>query len=130
LQRLPGFDDPPTPPIIITVRAIQMSNSDRITGREAAAIVGLNWPGQFNSARTRLERVRRRDTDRVEPYPRDFSLLAQQAQITNAHAERTWRRDQILVVPEWGGVSILGGDWSYSRAACERWRNEIGGSNA
>lgn len=107
-----------------------MSNTDRITGREAAAIVGLNWPGQFNSARVRLERVRRRDTEMVEPYPRDFSLLTQQAGITSAEAERIWRREQILVVPEWGGVSILGGDWSYSRAACERWRMAINGITA
>ncbi len=98
---------------------------DRCTGREAARIVGYPWPGPFNRARRALERirVRRSDTTVIEPYPSPdfFQALAGQWGCSPTEAEQRWRRSQILVVPEWGGVCMPGTDWTYSRSASERW---------
>lgn len=86
-------------------------------------MLSLTWPGRFNHTRTRLECVRDRETQEIKPYPRaeHFAILAAERRCSADEAERQWRRDHILVVPEWGGVSVMGGDWSYSRAAIERW---------
>lgn len=100
-----------------------MFNTDRIPGRVAADILGLKWPGRFSHTRLRLERYRDKETHEVRPYPPQdvFDVLAAGWRCSSAEAEKRWRRDQVLVVPEWGGVSVKGGDWSFSHEAVVRW---------
>ena len=102
-------------------------NPDRIPGRQAADILALRWPGAFNATRQRLEMVRDRHTGENRSYPSrsHFDLLASERRCSASDAERDWRRQQILVVPEWGGVSLAGGDWSYSREQCEAWLRSL-----
>ena len=86
-------------------------SADRLTPSRAAAVVGLPYPGTFNRVRRRLQKIYDRKTGSLNPFP---------AGLTRA-AERTHAREHILVVPEWGGVSWFGSDWTYSRQACESW---------
>lgn len=91
-------DDPPMQP-------------DRISARDAASVLDLGYPGRFNRIRRRLQRVWNRDDGTHRPYPDDLST----------DAERAFNRDHVLVVPEWGGVSYYGSDWSYSAQRCAEW---------
>lgn len=63
-----------------------------ITGEEAAAILGLGYPGAFNNARRRLQRTH----------------IVKGTQAT------------ILVVDAWGGVKWPGSEWKYDLAKCRR----------
>ena len=85
--------------------------TDRLTPPEAAAVLRLPYPGGFNRVRRRLQKIYDRATSGLEPGPRG---------LTRAQ-ERAFAREHILVVPEWGGVSWFGSDWTYSRQACEAW---------
>lgn len=82
------------------------SGSDECKAKEAAPLVGMQLR-TFNRQRARLERWCDANGD-WQPVPRG--------------ATRAWRRDRIIYVREWGGASQYGSDWSYSRAACARWR--------
>ncbi len=82
--------------------------SDRIDGRSAAELLDLPYPGTFNRVRRRLQRVYDPDTGELQPYPCGLT----QAQ------ERAFDRNHVLVVLDWGGVSLYGGDWTYSHSAC------------
>jgi len=87
------------------------SEADWLTPPQAAATVGLPYPGTFNRVRRRLQKIYDRETETLKPFP---------SGLTRAE-ERDIAREHILVVPEWGGVSWFGSDWTYSRQACESW---------
>lgn len=70
--------------------SIALEASDSITGREAAQILNLSYPGQFNNARRRLQRA---------------------LTVRGTHAV-------IWVVDVWGGVKYPGSEWRYSRRKC------------
>lgn len=82
---------------------------DACTAAEAAAIAGLPLR-TFNRLRRRFERWY--DTGTWTPVPDG--------------ATRAWRRERVIVVPEFGGASQFGSDFRYSRAACERWHEAPG----
>jgi len=84
---------------------------DRLTPPEAAVVLRLPYPGTFNRVRRRLQKI----------YDRATSGLALPPSGLTRAQERAFSREHILVVPEWGGVSWFGSDWTYSRQACEAW---------
>lgn len=87
------------------------SPNDRCSGVDAAPILGIPYPNSFNRTRRLLQRVWNPATGCCEPYP-DFLTRAE---------ERAFNRKAVLVIPEWGGHSYHGSDWTYSRSTCERW---------
>jgi hypothetical protein len=64
-----------------------------ITGREAAAILGLAYPGAFNNARARMERR--------------IAIKGSPGVV-------------VLVVDAWGGVKWPGAEWRYDAEKCRR----------
>ena len=84
---------------------------DRLTPPQAAAVVGLPYPGTFNRVRRRLQAIYDRESGALKPFPPGLTRAG----------ERAFAREHILVVPEWGGVSWFGSDWTYSRQVCESW---------
>ena len=78
------------------------AGSDWISGKKAARLLGLTWPGQFSNARRRLERKLDRDTKRLSTPP----------------SAATDRARVILVVPEWGGVKWPGAEWKFRLSVC------------
>lgn len=87
------------------------SLTDRCSGADAAAIVGIPYPNSFNRTRRLMQRVWNPITGGCEPYP-DLPTRAD---------ERAFNRTVVLVISEWGGHSYYGSDWTYSRAACIAW---------
>lgn len=85
-----------------------------ITASDAAPILGLCATSTFNRVRRRLERyvvVIDGAAPQLHPVP-PFDSTADY---------RRFAREHVLVVPEWGGRSVYGGDWSYLRSRCESW---------
>lgn len=82
------------------------TGSDKCEADEAAPLVGMKLR-TFNRHRARLERWFDANGE-WRPVPRG--------------ATRAWRRERVIYVREWRGVSQYGADWIYSRAACARWR--------
>lgn len=86
-----------------------MTDSDRCSAGEAAAILGLTYPSTFHRVRRRMQKILAHPDGPLRTYPSDFA---------SADAERDFCRQHVIVVPEWGGVSYFGGRWSFLRSRC------------
>lgn len=84
------------------------SRVEPVGAAEAASLLGLAYPGVFNRTRRRLQRVYDPITRQITSYPSDLSTAE----------ERAFNRDRVLILPEWGGVSWFGSDWTYCRRRC------------
>jgi len=106
------------------------TRSEPINGQDAAEILGVSYPAKFNETRRRLEKVVDPATGKVRDYPTTDELveLAEQLGSTADEADAHFRREHILAVPAWGGLSFYGGHWRYDRSKCEQWHAAIVGS--
>lgn len=106
--------------------------------RRAAELTGLGYPGQFNTARRRLERVAISDgvTVAYPDFSDGYSPLAVwggaydssvHRDLSGQNAEGLYRRTYTLLVPEWGGVRIPGTEWTYDEDLCAGWRRRLCG---
>ncbi len=85
-----------------------------VSGAEAARLLGLCATSSLNRTRRRLERyLACHDGADPQLYPvppfaseRDYKSFA---------------RQHVLVVPEWGGRRVYGGDWRYLPSKCRAW---------
>jgi len=84
---------------------------ERCKARQAAEILSLPYPGSFNRRRRALQRVWDRGKQTTKPYP----------EFDSPEKRRAFDRSHILVVPEWGGRSAFGSDWTYSVEKCRAW---------
>ena len=102
-----------------------MSQHDRISGRTMAQLLGLGYPGAFNAARLRMQRVWNPETNSTDPYPLDrFETAGTSPREAGARkqARKAFETRHILTVPEWGGLKYPGTEWSYSRTRGEALR--------
>lgn len=93
---------------------------DWIPGKAAAELVGLSYPTTFNSTREALQLVWDRVTDTLRPYPSEYMTKPLTAE--DREAKREFDANNVLVVPEWGGLKLPGQTWDYSRTRCLEWR--------
>lgn len=91
-----------------------------------ASLLGIGYPGAFNGARRRLQRVWTPATDTHDPYPHHL-FSTEGAPPSEVAARRRARLEyeqgRILTVPEWGGLKFPGSEWSYSRSRGEALRD-------
>jgi hypothetical protein len=103
----------------------------RISGRELALLLDLEYPGQFNAARYRLQKVLDRKTHALADYPHEMfgttGVTPREAAQKRA-ARKEFDASHVLVVPEWGGIKWPGTEWSYDRRKGEAIRDQ--GSDA
>lgn len=95
-----------------------MPKSHLISGREFASLIGLAYPGQFNTARLQLQMVWDRTQGTLKPYP--HAMFETRGGSPKEAAERRRARKEfdqanILVVPEWGGIKWPATEWRYDR---------------
>ena len=77
---------------------------DAIDASDARAVLG-DAPSTFEHRRRALELVFDRTTGERSTVPT----------FEEPTAERAWRARACLIVPEWGGIKLPGGQWQYSR---------------
>jgi hypothetical protein len=85
-----------------------------VSGAEAARLLGLCATSSLNRTRRRLERYlacHNGAEPQLNPVPAFASERDYQA----------FARQHILVVPEWGGRRVFGGDWRYLPSLCRSW---------
>lgn len=84
-----------------------MTTHDRISGREMAELLGLGYPGAFNGARLRMQRIWDPESNATGPYPHDrFETrgVSKGEATARRRARSAFEGRHILTVPEWGGL--------------------------
>lgn len=85
-----------------------------VGGAQAARLLGLCATRSLNRTRRRLERYlvqHNGAAPQLHPVP----------SFVSEREYRAFAREHVLVVPEWGGRSVFGGDWSYLPSMCAAW---------
>lgn len=82
---------------------------------EARRLLGLRATSSLNRVRRRLERYLA-CPDGAQPQ------LHRVPEFLSQRAYRDFADQHVLVVPEWGGRRVFGGDWSYLASKCAEWR--------
>lgn len=93
-------------------------NEQLISGRRFAELIGLKYPGQFNAARSALQKTWDRKTGELRDYPHtlfDAAGCTKKETRERRRARKEFDRSNILVVPEWGGIKWPGTEWRYDR---------------
>lgn len=99
----------------------------RLSGREFAPLVGLEYPGQFNAARYALQKVLDRKTHTLTEYPHemfDTTGLSARESAARRAARKQFDASNVLVVPEWGGIKWPGTEWGYDGGKGEAIRDQ------